>query len=94
MFASIISGSALLVITIIIPIQRTSVRSYYREYVEVKLSVENLSKTSGYEKAAIYNKVIDINREIEGHKYYAESPWFDIFYDEIIFKMKPIRIEK
>lgn len=79
---------------ILVPANRADVRAYYLEYQEMQESIKDMSQIDGVEKAAIYNQVIKMNLLIQKNKYYARSPWVDIFYDPIIFKMNPIRIKK
>jgi hypothetical protein len=83
-----------IIILIILPISRADTRVFIVQYTELQRSVENMSKTEGYEKASIYREVIEANTRLAQKQYFAGSDWVSGFYDPKILEVKPIRFEE
>lgn len=93
--ASIVTFSLLLVTAALVPIQVQGFKSYYQAVsvtIDQARANEDVSK---YERVAMIEKIIAINKTIEAHKTFHDSIWVGVWYrkeiadlDYILFTRK------
>lgn len=69
---------------------------YIAQYESAKYTIESSLQNenlTGYEKVALVNQATQYNQELAGKQYEA-TRWYNIQYDDRIFELEPINLER
>jgi hypothetical protein len=82
----------LFIVLIVFGASRIESTSFIREVEAVRqtIAVARENNWSGYERAALQTKVVEINAEIASMQYQASTPWLNWFFNPQILDIKPV----
>jgi hypothetical protein len=90
--AEIISGLALIVFLIILPLNRIDHYDQIQKYNAIKMTIEESRKenVSDIERAALINKIADVNKDIASTRYWNDTI-FDIYIPDEAAKLEYLK---
>ncbi len=89
---SIISGVALVIALIVLPVNFNSIKSDINQYNIIKQTIleSRTENISDIERAALTTKIIETNQWLVNTQYWNETI-FDIYIPDEIMKLKPLK---
>lgn len=89
-----IFSMASLVVLLFIPLSRADSRDLVREYHSIKNTIKSQRVgAESIERAALTNKILEINSDLVQAQHYAQSPYTNWFYDTTtgLLDLQPIQ---
>lgn len=91
MLGSIFSIIIFVIMILVMVIQRSSYHSYKDEIESVRQTLKDQRKEGSLENAALTMKVIEVNKELAGYRYWIKNPWTSWFYHPGLLEIEPIK---
>lgn len=82
LFLTCCSGLLFVLAVILLPLFRIGSRDLVRRYHSVELTIKTQRKgAESIERAALINKMLEINADLADAQYYAQNNWTNWYYD-------------
>jgi hypothetical protein len=90
-FSTFMSAIALGIALLLLVANRVDYASFPTEYEAVKITLNTADTHIEIERAAIVQKIIDMNRELATVKYWNDSLWLGWFWPDKVAKLEYIQ---
>lgn len=90
---SIIPMLGLVISLVMIPVGHTGCSENVERYKALQQTLNTIraKQLPGYENATIARDITEFNTDLAGAQYYANNPWFSVFYTDEFRALKPIQ---
>lgn len=90
----VIFGLVFLINSICVASGVPSTRAYIKKFEATRTTIKeqrSFTNMSDYERVQLTQTIVTANGELAEHQYWANSLWFNWYYDKAILNVEPIR---